>query len=120
MHDQADFNQWLEIASNPEKQAGFTPVKAGEQPFKAKGCLNCHTLDGSASTGPTFKDLFGRRTASAGRSKARKSPGNAAGKKAGVIRFRDADGNSWAGRGKRPNWFKAAIASGATPEDLAV
>ena len=68
----------------------------------------------------SVKDLFGRRPASAGRGKARKSPGNAAGKKAGVIRFRDADGNSWAGRGKRPNWFKAAIASGATPEDLAV
>lgn len=62
----------------------------------------------------SVKDLFG------GRGKARKSPGNAVGKKAGVVRFRDADGNSWAGRGKRPNWFKAAIASGAKPEDLAV
>jgi DNA-binding protein H-NS len=38
----------------------------------------------------------------------------------GVIRFRDEAGNSWTGRGKRPNWFKAAIAAGKTPEDLAV
>lgn len=68
----------------------------------------------------SVKDLFGGRTASAGRGKARKASGNAAGKNSGVIRFRDADGNSWSGRGKRPNWFKAAIASGATHEDLAV
>jgi cytochrome c oxidase subunit 2 len=61
VHDPSDFDKWLEIASNPEKQAGFTPVKAGEQLFKAKGCLNCHTLDGNGSTGPTFKDLFGRQ-----------------------------------------------------------
>ena len=39
---------------------------------------------------------------------------------AGVIRFRDEAGNSWTGHGKRPEWFKAAIAAGKTPEDLAV
>ena len=61
VHSPAEFDKWLEIASNPEKQAGFTPQKAGEQLMKAKGCANCHTLDGSASTGPTFKDLFGRQ-----------------------------------------------------------
>ncbi len=37
-----------------------------------------------------------------------------------MIRFRDEAGNSWTGRGKRPNWFKAAIAAGKKPEDLAV
>jgi DNA-binding protein H-NS len=37
-----------------------------------------------------------------------------------VIRFRDDAGNGWVGRGKRPNWFRAALAAGKTPEDLAV
>jgi DNA-binding protein H-NS len=41
-------------------------------------------------------------------------------KAVGVIRFRDEAGNSWTGRVKRPNWFKAAIAAGKKPEDLAV
>jgi cytochrome c oxidase subunit 2 len=61
VHAPAEFDQWLEIASNPEKQPDFTPVKAGNQIIQARGCTNCHSLDGSAKTGPTFKDLFGRQ-----------------------------------------------------------
>lgn len=34
------------------------------------------------------------------------------------IKFRDEAGNTWAGRGKRPNWFKEALESGKSPEDL--
>jgi len=36
------------------------------------------------------------------------------------VKFRDQDGHTWSGRGKRPNWFKSALASGKSPEDLAV
>lgn len=76
----------------------------------------------------SIKDVFGDRTASAERGKAKRSPGNVSAKssastsskKSGVIRFRDSAGNAWTGRGKRPHWFKAAIADSATPEDLAV
>jgi cytochrome c oxidase subunit 2 len=63
VHEQADFNAWLEVASNPEKQSGFTPARAGEQIMKARGCFQCHSMDGSASTGPTLKDAFGRTEA---------------------------------------------------------
>jgi len=66
------------------------------------------------------KDIFGGRAPGAGRSNAKKPARGAAAKKAGVIRYRDSAGNEWTGRGKRPHWFKAAIADGATPEDLAV
>lgn len=38
----------------------------------------------------------------------------------GRIRYRDESGNEWTGHGKRPQWFKDAIASGKKPEDLAV
>jgi len=61
VHKQEDFIKWLDVASNPEKQAGFTPVKAGEQIFKGRGCTQCHTTTGGASTGPTLKDLFGHQ-----------------------------------------------------------
>jgi cytochrome c oxidase subunit 2 len=29
--------------------------------LQAKGCLGCHTLDGTSKVGPTFKDLVGRK-----------------------------------------------------------
>jgi DNA-binding protein H-NS len=35
------------------------------------------------------------------------------------VKFRDEEGHTWSGRGKRPNWFKAALESGKSPEDLA-
>lgn len=34
------------------------------------------------------------------------------------VKFRDEAGNTWSGRGKRPNWFKSALASGKSAEDL--
>jgi len=34
--------------------------------------------------------------------------------------FSDGSGNTWSGRGPRPNWFKDAVAQGKTPEDLRV
>ena len=39
-------------------------------------------------------------------------------KKPAAVKFRDEAGNTWSGRGKRPNWFKSALESGKTPEDL--
>ena len=42
-------------------------------------------------------------------------------KSASVIKFQDkATGKTWTGHGKRPNWYVQAIASGKTPDDLAV
>ena len=52
-----------------------------------------------------------------------KSPGKRR-KKAGpkpsvrTVKFKDDKGNTWGGMGKRPGWFKAALASGKTPEEL--
>lgn len=52
-----------------------------------------------------------------------RKPGKPAGKRyskkpARAAKYRDSDGNSWSGVGKRPRWFVAALASGKTPEDL--
>ena len=62
-----------------------------------------------------------RKDASApSRGKARATRKGTGAKKAGVIKFRDDEGNTWTGHGKRPNWFKAALEAGKTSEDLAV
>lgn len=64
----------------------------------------------------TPDDLFGKqRATNAGAKKkaaTRKSPS--------PIRYRDDKGNAWTGNGQRPRWFKEAIASGKTREDLEV
>jgi len=43
-----------------------------------------------------------------------------AAKKASVVKYRDAQGRTWGGRGPRPQWLRDAIASGKTLEDFAV
>ena len=34
------------------------------------------------------------------------------------VKFKDDQGHTWGGMGKRPDWFKAALAAGKKPEDL--
>jgi cytochrome c oxidase subunit 2 len=36
-----------------------TWAQVGEQISKRKGCLQCHSVDGSKNTGPTWKDMYG-------------------------------------------------------------
>ncbi len=48
----------------------------------------------------------------------RKASSRKAGRPA-VVKYRDEAGNTWSGRGKRPQWFKSALESGKTLEDLA-
>ncbi|MBK1613456.1 endonuclease [Rubrivivax gelatinosus] len=37
-----------------------------------------------------------------------------------VAKFRDEAGNTWVGRGKRPQWLRDALAAGKTLQDLEV
>lgn len=37
-----------------------------------------------------------------------------------TAKFRDEAGNTWVGRGKRPDWLRAALANGKTLNDFAV
>jgi DNA-binding protein H-NS len=71
--------------------------------------------------GLTTKDIFGAAAGSAPRV-ARKTRGRKAGAKKSPLppKFRDEAGNAWSGHGKRPNWYKAAIAAGKSPEDLMI
>ena len=83
--------------------------------------------DAIAHYGLTAADLgFGKAVSKAGKSPAALSgkPAknvrkNAAAKPAAkTVKFKDDQGNAWGGIGKRPDWFKAALAAGKTPEDL--
>ena len=47
------------MASAPSGAAG-TLVERGRQVADAKGCVACHTIDGSPRVGPTWKGLYGK------------------------------------------------------------
>jgi DNA-binding protein H-NS len=59
----------------------------------------------------TFPTGFGKKVAK----KTRNGTAKPAAKK---VKFKDDQGHTWGGMGKRPDWFKAALASGKTPEEL--
>ncbi len=76
-----------------------------------------------AHYGITADELFGARPARAARKRATAAPGKrraAAKKTGGVAKYTDGAGRTWSGVGKRPNWFKDAIAAGKQPEDLLI
>ncbi len=49
-----DFSAWYQS----KEEAG--PAAEGLKVIKGKGCLGCHSLDGSRKVGPTFKGLLGK------------------------------------------------------------
>lgn len=50
-----EFETWLNTAESTAL------ADLGPRLLQNKGCTGCHTLDGTAKIGPTFKGLFGRR-----------------------------------------------------------
>lgn len=58
VHEDGDFTKWLADAGNIHER--MSPVEAGTLLIKQRGCLQCHSLDGSAGTGPSFKGVWGR------------------------------------------------------------
>lgn len=61
VHEPTDFKRWLEDASNWEKR--MSPAQRGEQLYTARGCNQCHSIDGSRVIGPSFKELWDRTAA---------------------------------------------------------
>lgn len=55
--EEDEYAKWLEASANPA--AGLTTEEYGAKLFTSKACMTCHSLDGSAGVGPTFKGLFG-------------------------------------------------------------
>lgn len=55
----SDFDSWL--IKKEEEDMNMPPAELGKKLFAERGCVGCHTLDGSKGNGPTFKGLFGRQ-----------------------------------------------------------
>lgn len=75
-----------------------------------------------ATYGITAKDLG--LSASGAATRGKKAAGPAANAKgtrgAGAAKFADGQGNTWIGRGKRPQWLRDALAQGKTLEEFLV
>jgi cytochrome c oxidase subunit 2 len=57
VHPSGEFEKWLEEAANFLDR--MSPEEAGELLYQRRLCSQCHSLDGTARTGPTFKGIFG-------------------------------------------------------------
>ena len=56
----ADYHKWLAEAG--DMSGRMTPGAYGEAALSPRGCDDCHSLDGTAGTGPSFKGIYGRQT----------------------------------------------------------
>jgi cytochrome c oxidase subunit 2 len=53
----AEYEAW--IASGGGMGQGLSSVELGQALFSKKGCMACHSVDGSPMTGPTLKGIAG-------------------------------------------------------------
>lgn len=85
-----------------------------------------------AHYGLTVQDLFGKAAVAAGAAvkgsggkrgaaaKKGKAARGAQTKGPSVVRYQDGNGNTWVGRGKRPQWLREALAAGRQLEEFAI
>lgn len=55
--DEAKYKDWLENGGDEGKN--MPPAEFGKLLYESRGCATCHSLDGSAGQGPSFKGIFG-------------------------------------------------------------
>ena len=67
--NETDFKAWLKThptyaqtvsGTGPAAVAGLSLIEQGRQLAQSRGCLGCHSTDGSAGVGPTWLGLFGK------------------------------------------------------------
>lgn len=58
VHPREEYDAWLKNAANYLKT--LPPAEAGKILYQRRGCSQCHSLDGTAGTGPSFKGIFGK------------------------------------------------------------
>jgi len=53
-----DYEAWLKEAANYLKT--LPPAEAGKMLYQRRGCVQCHSIDGTAGTGPSLRGIFGQ------------------------------------------------------------
>jgi DNA-binding protein H-NS len=96
-----------------QKQIASLETKAQELKRAEAAGVIAKIKEAIAVYGLTATDLFGSRSVKTGKGK----PGS--GKRTG-IKYADANGNTWVGMGKRPQWLRDALAAGKSLEDFLV
>ena len=59
VHAPGDYERYL--ADKQSEMMNLPPEQLGKMVYEKKGCNACHTVDGSARVGPTFKGDFGTK-----------------------------------------------------------
>lgn len=76
VEDEVAFQKWLQgqptfamtmaapgvVAGAHDQSAPDAKLEQGKQLAQSKGCVACHSLDGSSGVGPSWKNLFGHTT----------------------------------------------------------
>ncbi len=57
VHQTGGYERYL--ATVQERSSSMTPLEMGASLFDKKGCVACHTIDGSARVGPSWKGIWG-------------------------------------------------------------
>jgi cytochrome c oxidase subunit 2 len=60
VEDEAAFRAWHDQLPKFGAAKDTGAPLSGQQLAQMKGCVGCHTIDGSAGVGPTWKGLFGK------------------------------------------------------------
>ena len=58
VHKPGEFEQWL--ADADKLMDNLPPAERGEVLYRRQGCHGCHSVDGTAKTGPSFQGIFGQ------------------------------------------------------------
>ncbi|MCG3138027.1 MAG: cytochrome c oxidase subunit 2 [Phycisphaerae bacterium] len=56
VHPPGEYEKWLQDAS--DFLSKMPPAEAGEKLYTTRGCRQCHSVDGTAGQGPSFKGIF--------------------------------------------------------------
>jgi cytochrome c oxidase subunit II len=57
VHPREDYDKWLKDAANYLKT--LPPAEAGKMLYQRRGCVQCHSIDGTAGTGPSLNGIYG-------------------------------------------------------------
>ena len=57
VHESGTFGAWLEDANKIDPASA--PADIGRELWKSRGCKQCHSIDGSKGTGPSYQGTFG-------------------------------------------------------------